>query len=143
MGFGITALLLSSNLHRRYLINDIGALFIPSIDCNQFRLYKEGGKPVGFVSWAYLTSEIDQKYAQGTYNLKYKDWYAGEKLWFLDFAAPFGHAKKIFAELRNELFPNSIGKSVRAEKPGKIIASYILLGKNVVSNRKKSKKLNN
>ena len=71
------------------------------------------------------------------YNLKYKDWYTGEKLWFLDFAAPFGHAKKIIAELRNELFPNSIGKSVRAEKPGQIIASYILLGKNVVSNRKK------
>jgi cytolysin-activating lysine-acyltransferase len=131
----VVSLLVGSNFHRRYFIDDIGAVILPALDCNQFRIYKEKGRVVGFISWAYLTSEVDKKYSLGKYNLKLDDWYKGDILWTIDFAAPFGHAKEIIADLRNNLFPNSKGKAVRVNNKGEITTKLSLLGKNVVSNK--------
>lgn len=116
----ITSLLLASDLHRDYRINDIGAVFLPPIHLNQFRIYKkDDSQPLGLITWARLTKEVEKQYVTGTYNLHPKDWNAGDQLWAIDFVAPFGHGKQILKDLRTNIFPNEVGKAIRIDKNGK------------------------
>ena len=131
----IVSLMLCSQLHTKYSINDIGSVFFPPIDHNQFKIYKnQDGNVVGLITWAFLSDEVAAKYQIGEYNLKPEDWNNGDQGWVIDFIAPFGHAKTIMSDIRNNVFPNQIGKAIRAESSGKIRGIIKLQGKNVVKN---------
>lgn len=127
----ITLLMLSSEVHRKYLIDDIGATFLPAIHLNQFRLYKnKDGDPIGLVTWAFLSNDLDKKYQNGTAQLKLEDWKSGDNGWIIDFIAPYGHARQIIKDLRQNIFPNKKGKALRVKKDGKIKGILNLFGTN-------------
>jgi cytolysin-activating lysine-acyltransferase len=134
----ITLLMLSSEVHRKYLIDDIGATFLPAIHLNQFRLYKNNdGDPIGLVTWAFLSNDLDKKYQNGTVQLKLEDWKSGDNGWIIDFIAPFGHAKQIIKDLRSNIFANRQGKAIRVSKEGKIKGIWNLNGTQCPKNNKK------
>lgn len=115
----ITSLLLASELHREYQINDIGAVFLPPIHLNQFRIYRTpDGQPIGLVTWARLTKKVELDYVTNGYNLRPKDWNAGDQLWAIDFIAPFRHGKQILNDLRTNVFPDDVGKAIRIDENG-------------------------
>ncbi len=125
----ITHLMINSTLHQRYKIVDLVERFIPSLIHNQFRYYEVNGSPIGFVNWAWLTDEIEQKFQTGNYVLSLTDWSGGEHLWFPEFVAPFGHARLIVKDLRSNIFPKRTpAKSLRVNLDGslKSIAKYRL-----------------
>ena len=66
----LTSLLLNSDLHRKYLIDDIGRHFLVPIHLDQFRIYKINDDPVAFITWAYLSQEIEDEYINGEYSLQ-------------------------------------------------------------------------
>lgn len=109
----IATILLASDIHRLYSINDIGALFFPPIHLNQFKIYRMLNRPVGVVTWALLSADVDGKYAAGQYRLRPHDWNGGDHGWIIDFAAPFGHAAPILKDLRNNVFRGRTGKALR------------------------------
>lgn len=113
----VVTILLASDTHRHYLINDIGALFLPALHLQQFRIYRVAGRPVGIVTWAWLSQAVDVLYAGGDYRLRPEDWNAGPCGWIVDFAAPFGHAAAMTRDLRAMVFPGQTGKALRM-KPG-------------------------
>ncbi|WP_310620050.1 toxin-activating lysine-acyltransferase [Flexibacterium corallicola] len=114
----VTSLLLASKLHCEYHINDIGAVFLPPIHLNQFRIYRDKQTPVGLITWARLTETVEQDYVNGDYILQPQDWNAGDRLWCIDFLAPFGHGKQILKDLRTNVFPNESGKAMRIDRDG-------------------------
>ena len=124
----ITSILLCSDLHRRYRVNDIGSVFLPAIHYNQFKIYKKGNTPVGIITWAFLSDEIEKKYITGKYFLQLEDWKSGNNGWVVDFAAPFGDAKQIIRDIRNNVFPDRVGKAIRMTPQGKIKSIYTLRG---------------
>jgi len=127
----ITSLLLASSLHRQYAINDIGAVFLPPIHLNQFRLYKNSdGDPIALVTWAFFSEEIEKKYLTKKYFLKPEDWKSGNRLWSIDFMAPFGHMRHVSKDLKENIFPNSHGRSVRITAKGEYKGVYDWYGKN-------------
>ncbi|MDA9818003.1 toxin-activating lysine-acyltransferase, partial [Flavobacteriaceae bacterium] len=75
----ITSLMISSDLHIHYSLQDIRDIFLPAVDCNQFRIYHNQKKqPVAFLCWAFLTDEVDKLYQEGKYKLKPQDWNNGK-----------------------------------------------------------------
>lgn len=117
----VASLMVSSNLHINYRIADIRDIFVPAIDCNQFRIYHNQNKfPVGFVCWAYFSDEIDKLYAEGKYKIKPQDWNSGKNGWIIELIAPFGHGKKIISELRNQIFPDKTGKALTFSKDNQL-----------------------
>jgi cytolysin-activating lysine-acyltransferase len=115
----ITHLMMSSPLHRQYKILDIAERFIPALLHNQFRYYEIDGNPIGFVNWAWLTDEAQEKFQTGQYVLKVEEWTGGKNLWFLEFIAPFGHARAIVKDLRTNVLPKGTpGKSFRTYPDG-------------------------
>ena len=116
----VVSLMLASNLHRDYLVNDIGSVFLPPIDWNQFRIYHQGERPIAFVSWAWLSEEVEHAYLHSDRNLTPNDWNSGSNGWIIDFIAPFGHATKIVSDLRTLIFPNVRGKAMRVKENGHV-----------------------
>ena len=135
----IASLMLTSDLHRDYKINDIGAVFLPPIHLNQFRIYRQGDRPIGLITWAWLSEEIEQKYVSGEYNLRLDDWNSGDLGWIIDFMAPFGHTSKIVHDLRHNIFPDKVGKAIRMKADGTIPGIWKLHGINA---RKEAKDMN-
>ena len=127
----VTTLLLASNLHVKYLVSDIKSEFLTPIDYNQFRIYKVGKDPVALVTWAYLTPSIEPKFIHGEYSLRADDWVGGDRLWIIDFMAPFGHATRVIQDLRTNVFPNDSAKAIRVDVNGQLKRVYKLHGKNV------------
>ena len=114
-------LLLASDLHLKYQIGDIGNNFLPPIDLGQFRIYKKGEQPIGFVSWAYLDEETEDKYMNEQYDLQIDDWNKGDRLWFIDFICPFGHIDFVEKDLKESVFPDGNAKALRANSQGKVL----------------------
>ncbi|MCG8363377.1 MAG: toxin-activating lysine-acyltransferase [Pseudanabaenales cyanobacterium] len=115
----ITHLMMSSPLHRKYHILDIAERFVPALIHNQFRYYEIDGNPIGFVNWAWLTDEVEQKIITGKYNLNLDEWTGGKNLWFPEFIAPFGHARLIVKDLRTNILPKGTpAKSFRIRPDG-------------------------
>ncbi len=117
-------LMLASDLHRKYYINDIGSVFFPPIDLNQFRIYHRSGRPVGFVTWASLNNEIEDRYLNTDYILRPDDWKSGDRILFMDFIAPFGDAKNIVRDLRKNVFADTAARSVRVRRGAKPRVSH-------------------
>ena len=117
----IAHLMMLSPLHRQYNISDIAERFVPALIHNQFRYYEINGSPIGFVNWAWLTDEIEQKYMTGEYVLNLDEWQGGNNLWFPEFIAPFGHARLIVKDLRTNILPKGTpAKSFRIRPDGSL-----------------------
>ena len=134
----LTYLMLHSPLHRSYFINDIGSVFLPAIDCNQFRIYRLKNHPIGFLTWARLTNEVEKKYVAGSYNLCPDDWDAGNNIWIIDMISPFGYMRKIARDLKHNIFANDIGKAIRIDSRGQVRGIWKLHGVNRVGDAKGS-----
>lgn len=132
----VAVLMMQSELHCSYYILDIYNHILPPIDHNQFRIYKRGDYPVGFVSWAFLDDEKAEAYLKGKYTIKMDDWNCGNNLIYTDFIAPFGDMKAIAKDLTHNIFPDKVARSVKVSKKGKIDSVKTFYGKNVKSSRK-------
>ena len=146
----VTSLLLSSNLHRKYQINDIFSGFVVPIHLNQFRIYKnKENQPIALITWAYFSKEVEKEYQTGKYFLKLEDWKSGNRLWAIDLIAPFGHVKEVSKDLKNNLFSNEKVRFLRLSKEGKIKGTHSYCGpeyfrnkKEKISNKNKIKRKN-
>jgi cytolysin-activating lysine-acyltransferase len=110
----VTSLMMASKLHRKFHVSDIADLMLPAINLNQYRIYRnKSGAPVALVTWALFSPEVEQLYIEGKAKLTEAERTSGDLLYFIDFIAPYGHMKQVSKDLRTNVFPNQMGKSLR------------------------------
>ena len=56
---------------------------LPSINLNQYKVFKDEQGIFGFVNWAYLSKEIENSYIQ-TSTIYKNEWKSGDYLWLYD-----------------------------------------------------------
>ena len=56
---------------------------LPSINLNQYKVFKDEQGIFGFVNWAYLSKEIEKSYIQ-TSTIYKNEWKSGDYLWLYD-----------------------------------------------------------
>ncbi len=105
-----------SDIHKRWAIESIHKWILPALKHEHYRIYHIGNKPVGFVSWAWLSEDVEKKYVLQPAALNPLDWTSGDRGWILDFIAPFGDAKAIIKDLRHNVFPHKVGKMLRVKQ---------------------------
>ena len=106
-----------SDLHQSWPIGSIRQWVIPALHHNQFRLYRRDGRPRGYVSWAWMSKDVEQRYVLDTPSFRLEDWKSGEHAWIIDFVAPFGDAREILRDLKYNLFADEVGRYLRV-RPG-------------------------
>lgn len=122
-----------SKLHEKWQISSIHRWLLPALETKQFRIYHRGTKPVGFVSWAWLNESVETAYVLNTSSLRPNSWRSGDRLWFIDLVAPFGDATAICRDLRNKVFPDDVGRFLRAKQSDDTLRIMYVHGKDAVS----------
>lgn len=123
-----------SSLYRNMAVWKLEQWVTPALSLAQFRLYRREGKPVAFLSWAYLSPEVATRYAQDPQSLQPSEWRSGNELWALDLIAPFGDGPLVFRDIRENLFRNQVGRALRPYKNEKRVRVYRFFGKDAVAN---------
>ncbi|MHA3060837.1 toxin-activating lysine-acyltransferase [Acinetobacter sp. ANC 4636] len=86
---------------------------VPYLQHRQFALFIENDRVVGYVSWAYLDETTEHKYIQSQgHPLTLAESKSGDRMWIIDWFAPFGHTLDIKEILSKELFPLSFFRSL-------------------------------
>jgi len=104
----IVGLFSNSKYHVKSTIGHFMASVIPSMKHSQFKLFFNGFKPVGFVSWAMLSKEVEEKYKSGTHLLTMDEWKSGDEIWLAEFIVPYAQTDRdvIIKNLKEKVFPN-------------------------------------
>lgn len=132
MQFGMMVeLLMRGPTYRKWNTYDIENRIIRPMLCEQFRVYRAGDAPVGFVTWAWWTNVRGDEFVC-TKNVPWGEWNDGTQPWIVDLIAPFGHLRSIVRDLRTEVFPDHEVFSCREHTNRR----HRYLGVNYVASRK-------
>lgn len=100
-----------SDMHRDAPLHVLPLVLLPVIKRRQYVLVQEGDRPVCFLSWAWMDESMERRYLnEGVLSLPEAAWCCGDRMWFRDFIAPFGHVPQMFRLLREEIFPHHIAR---------------------------------
>ena len=95
-------LFINSNSYSRYRLEDINTYLILPIYNNRIRIFYQEEKPIGLITWCWLTKEKANKFLQYKYDPveeDYKDTEINNKqLWCLDFISTKGKAKQLYGK---------------------------------------------
>ncbi|MDE1147151.1 MAG: toxin-activating lysine-acyltransferase [Azospirillaceae bacterium] len=89
-------LLTQSPLHRQLKVADLEWLVMPPLLAEQYRIFRDGTKPVGVVTWAYLSEEAEGRLLSGQ-RPQVADWKSGDRCWIIDLVAPTTTAENLLA----------------------------------------------
>ncbi len=120
-----TWLWMHSPRHRELPVHALASLLLPAIKLQQFVLASammDGElRPVAFASWANFSAEAEARYmAHSARPLPPEDWRSGDRMWVLDWMAPFGH-NHAFIEAWRQLMPRSCQRAFQHRQRGKVI----------------------
>ncbi|MET0612391.1 MAG: toxin-activating lysine-acyltransferase [Pseudomonas caspiana] len=127
----VTWLWMHSKAHRDAPLHALPTLLLPALKHRQFVLIIEHGKPVFYLSWLNLDEATERRYLQHSpLSLTESDWNTGERLWFNDWIAPFGHTAIVKRLLQRHLFANRCARALdhRGEERGLGIRTYMGIG---------------
>lgn len=102
-----------SPMHRDAPLSLLPTVLLPVIKHEQYVLISQGGTPVCFLSWMWLNVKSEARYlTEPSVMIRDEDWCSGDRMWFRDFIAPFGHAPEMFRLLRHEIMPEFCARSL-------------------------------
>lgn len=90
--------------HRNFPLHTLPTLLLPAIKNRQFILASESGRAVFYLSWANFSIDAEGRYlANSPLLMPEADWNSGDRMWVLDWVAPFGHTAMVCGLLRRQL----------------------------------------
>lgn len=98
--------------HRNLPLTALDHMLLPAIRLRQYVLILEERpegitRPIGYLGWANLSAEAESRYLRNPYQgLRNEDWNSGDRMWLVDFFAPFGDSQKVHA-LWSPFFANA------------------------------------
>ena len=90
-----------SDDHRLYTLVEFNHYCLFPLIHNKAYLFYQDDKPIGFVTWAWLTAEEAEEFLSERWMLDEEVWKRPDviddryKLWGIDFIAPYGHSTKV------------------------------------------------
>lgn len=80
-------------------------------------MIERAGMPVAYCSWARLSPQAEMRYMIDPSTLRAEDWNSGDRLWFIDWVAPFAardswRLRRVLAER----FPNELARAIRVKR---------------------------
>lgn len=111
----VTLLSCYSELHSCYTTNYLISRIIKSIENNHFRYYSnEQGNPIAFCAWVYLSDITLNEILKTGRDIEEDEYNKGDKIFFTEILAPFGHINYIRKDLRVNVFSNIKNKIMYA-----------------------------
>ena len=106
----VVELMADSPYHKKFTVQDIMRTVVPPLQLGQYNLFRSQNKPLGYVSWAWLTPTAGLGYVTRQRRLKPIDWNAGNQLWVISVIGLSINPRKIIRFLRDK-FENTQEKA--------------------------------
>ncbi|MCW2095038.1 MULTISPECIES: toxin-activating lysine-acyltransferase [Lelliottia] len=116
-----------SPMHRDAPLHALPTLLLPIIKRQQYVLVVENERPVFFLSWAWLNEEAEARFlTRPSIEMKEEDWDSGDRIWFCDWIAPFGHTHAMQTLIRHDLFAEHCWRALyhRGAERGKRVVMF-------------------
>lgn len=116
-----------SPMHRDAPLHALPTLLLPIIKRQQYVLVVENERPVFFLSWAWLNEEAEARFlTRPSIEMKEEDWDSGDRIWFCDWIAPFGHTRAMQTLIRHDLFAEHCWRALyhRGAERGKRVVMF-------------------
>lgn len=127
-----------SPLHADWPSRLLAASLWPAIVHRQFMLGRDPDRqPVVFVSWATLDEERERQYLRSPSSLAQGDWVSGDRIWFIDWIAPWGGTRALARKIEHDIFPDRAGHSLHVKKGQEVARIRDHFGKNVTLDQKR------
>lgn len=113
----IAWLWMNSPLHEHWTVELQRHFIVPPVTLGQYELLERDGRPVAYASWAWVSPEVEIGYIANASHLPLSAWTSGERLWFVDWVAPFG--KQDSLALRSRLarrFHDQVARAIRVKR---------------------------
>lgn len=86
----VICLMLDSVVYLPDTLYDIKKNLVGAIFKDQALIMIQDSKVVAYVSWAFLSPEVEKKYIKNSNSLDVMDWNSGDNLWLVDVVSPYG-----------------------------------------------------
>jgi len=95
------------NTHSTYTPSELNTYLLLPIQYNRIRLYYQDNKPIGLITWCWLSPTQSNLFLEDEYEPVSEDYQRENPgqdylLWGIEFIAPYGHAHKLMRTIRNE-----------------------------------------
>ncbi len=114
----VTWLLSLSPAHKHMFMADLEWRIRPAVALRQCRLFLDKGRPMGFVTWAYVSEEVAGRLQAMPNRLQPPEWRSGKRLMIMDVVAPFGGgadlAQEVVKQHKLARIPNDIATNDQA-----------------------------
>lgn len=114
----VVALMSMSQFHRYSFISDLEWLVAPALLHGQYKVWEKAGVPIAFVSWANISNDVENRFAEGGIKLKPDEWNCGASPWIVDVICPGGDPKPFLQEVVREHFAQSGIKTIAPDDEG-------------------------
>ena len=96
------SLLQLGDTHLTYTPSEVNTFLLLPIEHNKIRLYYEGDKVVGLITWCWLSTTKSNLFLNDEYVPTKEDYRqdTSDDLWGMEFIAPFGHTRKMMRAIR-------------------------------------------
>ncbi|WP_137547358.1 toxin-activating lysine-acyltransferase, partial [Escherichia coli] len=114
-------------LHRDAPLHTLPDLLLPVIKHRQYVVATEQGRPVFFMSQAWLSPEAEARFlTQPAILMPQSDWNSGDRMWVCDWIAPFGHTPDMSRLVRQDIFPRLCWRSLyhRGQQTGLRVMNF-------------------
>jgi cytolysin-activating lysine-acyltransferase len=109
----IVWLLSQSPAHKHFSLADLEWMVMPPLALGQYRIFRDGEKPLGVAFWGYLSEETEKKLEGGATRIMPQEWAQGMRvepehgmvageggtLWLVDLVCPFHTAENKLADI--------------------------------------------
>lgn len=118
----IASLWSQSSFHQKRNIQFMSDFIVPPVELDQYLLIEKKGLPVAYCSWAYLDEKEELEYIKSSFRLALESWNKGDRLWLIDWIAPFGkkHSFEMKSQLNNK-FKNTFARAIRIKNNSNVI----------------------
>ena len=115
----IALLMLRSPTHKHVFIGDWEWIIMPPVLSRQFKLFRDRDhQPIGFISWAKISPDVEQRLISGAVKLAPKDWNSGDKLYIIDIITVAPIQKQLLQQLYDHEFKAQDIYLLRSKKSG-------------------------
>lgn len=93
--------------HSKYTLTELNTYLLLPIEYNRIRFYYQDDKPIGLITWCWLSPTQSTLFLEDKYQPTPEDYQRenpgeGYLLWAIEFIAPFGHTRKVIRNISKE-----------------------------------------
>lgn len=99
----VTWLMTMSKAHRGKPISYIETYVSAPLMFKQVRVFLKGKQPIGALSWAYASDEVQAKLSAGDYQMTLQDWRSGPQVIVVDCISPFADPQIFIDEFMSQV----------------------------------------